>query len=105
MVTAALVVGIASRSRSVFTRATSTGVISGIFLVTSLGQYTAWFVTRQHETLKASRWLSSQVGENVVVAGDWAPNLGLARHCGYLRFSKGLQMTSHQSSRWVSIMC
>ncbi len=76
LVTAALVTAFALRFRNSITKHLTLSTVSAIFLVTSLGQYTAWFLTRQHETLRASRWLTAQVGPNAVVAGDWAPNLG-----------------------------
>ncbi|MFY8052157.1 MAG: hypothetical protein ACOVP2_06050, partial [Armatimonadaceae bacterium] len=76
LVTAASVTAFALRFRNSITKLLTLSTVSAIFLVTSLGQYTAWFLTRQHETLRASRWLTAQVGPNAVVAGDWAPNLG-----------------------------
>lgn len=76
LVTAASVTAFALRFRNSITKHLTLSTVSAIFLVTSLGQYTAWFLTRQHETLRASRWLTAQVGPNAVVAGDWAPNLG-----------------------------
>ena len=76
LLTALAVTLTAIRFRSGLLKQLTPALITVVFLVTSLGQYTAWFVTRKHDTLKASEWLTQQVGTNVVVAGDWAPNLG-----------------------------
>jgi hypothetical protein len=76
LVTAASVTAFAFRFRNRITKHLTLSTVTAVFLVTSLGQYTAWFVTRRHETLQASKWLTAQVGPNAIVAGDWAPNLG-----------------------------
>lgn len=80
----------AFRLRDVLARKLTPTLITGVFLLTSLGQYTAWFVTRQHDTLKASAWLTQNVGENSVVAGDWAPNLGFGTKLRLPPVFKGL---------------
>lgn len=76
LLTAMSVTVIAIRFRSGLSKQLTPAFITTVFLMTSLGQYTAWFVTRRHETVQASRWLTAQVGPNAIVAGDWAPNLG-----------------------------
>lgn len=76
LLTAVSVTVIATRFHSMLSKQLTPAFITIVFLVTSLGQYTAWFVTRRHETLQASKWLQGQVGSTAIVAGDWAPNLG-----------------------------
>lgn len=76
LLTAMSLTGIAIRFRTGLSKQLTPVFISAVFLVTSLGQYTAWFLTRQHETQQASKWLTAQVGPHAIVAGDWAPNLG-----------------------------
>ena len=90
LVTAASVIAFAFRFRNSITKHLTLSTVAAIFLVTSLGQYTAWFLTRQHETLRASRWLTAQVGPNAVVAGDWAPNLGFESNLRLPPVFKGL---------------
>ncbi len=90
LVTAASVTAFALRFRNSITKHLTLSTVTAIFLVTSLGQYTAWFLTRQHETLRASRWLTAQVGPNAVVAGDWAPNLGFESNLRLPPVFKGL---------------
>jgi hypothetical protein len=80
----------AIRLRSGLLKQLTPALITVAFLVTSLGQYTAWFVTRKHDTLMASEWLTQQVGTNVVVAGDWAPNLGFGTQLRLPPVFKGL---------------
>ncbi|MFM7187610.1 MAG: ArnT family glycosyltransferase [Armatimonadota bacterium] len=76
LVTAMAVTATVVRFRRGIASLLTPSIVTAVFLVTSLGQYTAWFVTRRHETLQASQWLMEQVGTSAVVAGDWAPNLG-----------------------------
>ena len=90
LLTALSVTAIAIRFHSGLSKHLTPVLITVVFLVTSLGQYTAWFVTRKHETLKASKWLTQQVGTNVVVAGDWAPNLGFGTKLRLPPVFKGL---------------
>ncbi len=90
LVTAASVIAFAFKFRNTITKHLTLSTVTAIFLVTSLGQYTAWFLTRQHETLRASRWLTAQVGPNAVVAGDWAPNLGFESNLRLPPVFKGL---------------
>lgn len=90
IVTAASVIAFAFKFRNTITKHLTLSTVTAIFLVTSLGQYTAWFLTRQHETLRASRWLTAQVGPNAVVAGDWAPNLGFESNLRLPPVFKGL---------------
>jgi len=85
----------AFRLRNALSRMLTPAVITGVFILTSLGQYTAWFVTRQHETQKASAWLLQNVGENAVVAGDWAPNLGFGTKLRLPPVFKGLANDEH----------
>ena len=95
ILTALSVTVIAIRFRSGLSKQLTPAFITAVFLLTSLGQYTAWFVTRRHETLQASRWLSGQVGDNAVVAGDWAPNLGFGTKLRLPPVFKGLANDYH----------
>lgn len=90
VLTAMSVTVIAFRFRSGLSKQLTPAIITAVFLVTSLGQYTAWFVTRKHETQQASQWLTAQVGPNAIVAGDWAPNLGFGSKLRLPPVFKGL---------------
>jgi 4-amino-4-deoxy-L-arabinose transferase-like glycosyltransferase len=90
VLTAMSVTVIAFRFRSGLSKQLTPAIITAVFLVTSLGQYTAWFLTRRHETLQASQWLTAQVGPNAIVAGDWAPNLGFGSKLRLPPVFKGL---------------
>ena len=90
VLTAMSVTLIGIRFRSRLSKQLTPAFITAVFLVTSLGQYTAWFVTRRHETLQASQWLTAQVGPNAIVAGDWAPNLGFGTKLHLPPVFKGL---------------
>lgn len=90
VLTAMSVTVIAFRCRSGLSKQLTPAIITAVFLVTSLGQYTAWFLTRRHETLQASQWLTAQVGPNAIVAGDWAPNLGFGSKLRLPPVFKGL---------------
>jgi len=98
-VTAGIVTFGIFRLRAMLSRTVTLTVIAGLFLLTSLGQYTTWFVTRRHDTLEASRWLTGQVGENVVVAGDWAPNMGFGTNLRLPPVFKGLANDDHPIQR------
>ena len=89
VLTALSVTVIAFRFRSGLSKVTP-AFITAVFLATSVGQYTAWFLTRRHETLQASQWLTAQVGPNAIVAGDWAPNLGFGSKLHLPPVFKGL---------------
>lgn len=95
VLTAMSVTVIAIRFRSVLSKQLTPTLITIVFLVTSLGQYTAWFATRRHETLQASQWLTAQVGPNAIVAGDWAPNLGFGTKLRLPPVFKGLANDDH----------
>ncbi|MFZ4783221.1 MAG: ArnT family glycosyltransferase [Armatimonadaceae bacterium] len=90
VLTAMSVTVIAIRFRSGLSKQLTPAIITAVFLVTSLGQYTAWFLTRRHVTLQASQWLTAQVGPNAIVAGDWAPNLGFGSKLRLPPVFKGL---------------
>ena len=88
--TAMSVTVIAIRFRNGLSKQLTPAFITAVFLATSVGQYTAWFLTRRHETLQASQWLTAQVGPNAIVAGDWAPNLGFGSKLRLPPVFKGL---------------
>jgi hypothetical protein len=90
VLTALSVTVIAFRFRSGLSKHLTPAFITAVFLATSVGQYTAWFLTRRHETLQASQWLTAQVGPNAIVAGDWAPNLGFGSKLRLPPVFKGL---------------
>ncbi|MEY4913981.1 MAG: hypothetical protein RJA02_250, partial [Armatimonadota bacterium] len=90
VLTAMSVTVIAIRFRSGLSKQLTPAFITAVFLATSVGQYTAWFLTRRHETLQASQWLTAQVGPNAIVAGDWAPNLGFGSKLRLPPVFKGL---------------
>jgi len=95
VLTAAIITFSIFRLRTMLSRKVTLTVIAGLFLLTSLGQYATWFVTRRHDTLQASRWLSGQVGDNAVVAGDWAPNMGFGTNLRLPPVFKGLANDDH----------
>ena len=95
VLTAMSVTVIAIRFRSGLSKQLTPAFITAVFILTSLGQYTAWFVTRRHETLQASQWLTAQVGPNAIVAGDWAPNLGFGTRLHLPPVFKGLANDDH----------
>jgi 4-amino-4-deoxy-L-arabinose transferase-like glycosyltransferase len=90
VLTALSVTVIAYRFRSGLSKQLTPAFITAVFLATSVGQYTAWFLTRRHETQQASQWLTAQVGPNAIVAGDWAPNLGFGSKLRLPPVFKGL---------------
>ena len=61
-----------------------------MFLLSSLGQYAAWFITRDYQTLSAPKWLEARIPTHSVVAGDWVPNLGFSTSFTIVPVFKGL---------------